>query len=285
MTRLVVVGDTHIGSVYGLASRSSVPQDRDNAWLKWVFEVWSDFCSKYENPDYLLLIGDLADGSQVLTLGVDALVTGTEEQCVMAKDLLSMLIGDKTKIYGINGSGYHGGERQATNMDKRIIELLGGEYKGALFEFEVGNEKIQMSHGGAGSSIMSLHAYILREISLSKMDAQKRKIKGATILLRGHQHRAFAVQEDAGIWGILNGCWQYSTPFMIKKSANISPSIGATIIDIENGTTKTYRVDYPIPEVVRNEMSGHEVLKEKNVKRKREKDQQNWEKTLKERKY
>lgn len=133
----VVVGDTHIGSIYGLAHPSHIAEDRNNAFLKWIFPCWKNFCEKYHNPDYLILIGDLADGSQVMTYGVDALVTDTDEQVDMAVTLLQMLIGDRTKIFGVNGSGYHGGERQATNIDRRIIEKLNGEYRGNVCEFDV----------------------------------------------------------------------------------------------------------------------------------------------------
>jgi len=284
--KIVVVGDTHVGSIYGLAHPSAVAQHRNNAFLQWVFECWTDFCRKHENPEYLVLMGDLADGSQVMTLGVDALFTDTDEQVNVAEFLFRMLIGKETKIFGVNGSGYHGGERQGTNIDRRIIEALNGEYKGNIFEFEVSgtNEKIQVAHGGAGSAIVGLHAYILREILLSKSDAQKRKAQGATILLRGHQHRMFMVQDDAGVYGVLNGCWQYTTPFMAKKSANVSPSIGATIIEIEGKTTKIYREEYPIPEYVRQAMTGHEVLSLKRIREEKKKNLQVLKDTLKGRK-
>lgn len=141
---IVVVGDTHIGSIYGLAHPTHIADNRNNAFLKWNFECWTDFCKKYKNPDYLILIGDLADGSQVMTYGVDALVTDTDEQVEMARLLISMLVGDRTKIYGINGSGYHAGERQATNIDRRIIEVLNGEFKGPSFEFVVESDKTKI---------------------------------------------------------------------------------------------------------------------------------------------
>jgi hypothetical protein len=205
-TRIIIVGDMHTGSVFGLAHPSSIPEDKQNAFSDWIFKKWAKFCKQYNNPDYLLLIGDLADGSQVKILGVNALTTDTDEQVNMAKKLLTMLIGKKTKIFGINGSGYHGGEAQGTCIDRRITEALGGDFKGNVCEFEIAKERIQMSHGGTGSMV-NPSTYIQREIRLSKEDAQKGKRRGATILLRGHQHRFFSVNDDAGIIGILNGCW------------------------------------------------------------------------------
>jgi hypothetical protein len=183
----------------------------------------------------------------------------------MAQELLSMLTpSENTKIYGVNGSGYHGGEGQATCIDRRIIEALKGEYKGNIFEFDIANERIQVSHGGTGS-LVNPSTYIQREIALSKSDAQKRKTKGATIILRGHQHRFYTIQDDSGIYGILNGCWQYITPFMSKRSANVTPSIGAIVLEI-NEITKIYRAEYLIPETVRQEMNGYEKLTEQRLK-------------------
>jgi hypothetical protein len=265
ITKIIVVGDTHVGSIYGLASPEDIPENRNNAFLEWIFDSWKHFCNKHKDPDYLITIGDLADGSQIKNLGIDALATDTDEQVKMTQKLLMMLIPKGvTKIYGVNGSGYHGGEGQGTCIDRRIIESIGGEYKGTIFEFEIKNERMQVSHGGA-ASLVNPSTYIQREISLSKSDAQKRKVKGSTIILRGHQHRFYTIQDDSGIYGVLNGCWQYITPFMSKKSANVTPSFGALIIEI-NDVTKIYRAEYLLPEEVRQAMNGYEKLTEQRKK-------------------
>lgn len=137
--KIVIIGDTHIGSIYALASPSSVPRDRNNEFLKWIYVKWLELCKKHNGPDYLITLGDLADGSQVRTYGVDALVTDTDEQVQMAIELFDKIVTDKTSIYGVNGSGYHGGLGQATNIDRRIIEGMGGTYEDYVFEFSVSN--------------------------------------------------------------------------------------------------------------------------------------------------
>jgi len=274
-TRIVVISDMHVGSIYGLAPLDDVPQNKQSPFLLWVNEKWLEFCKKYNNPDYLLLAGDLTDGSGIKNLGVDAICTNLDEQEFMACKLLKFIIGSNTKIYGVNGSGYHCGQGQATNLDRRITERLHGEFKGSVFVFDIGEEKIQVAHVASSSMINPLTG-ILREIRLSKEDAQKRKTKSPTIIVRGHLHRALSVQDDAGVWGILNGCWQTNTPFMLQHTANITPSIGATIIDIEDGIAKVFRVDYPIPEDVRQAMFGYEQLKERTMTLKEKKDRQEW---------
>lgn len=284
MNKIVTVGDTHIGSVYGLAHPESVSKERHNAFLEWIFQSWQEFCRKHRNPDYLILIGDIADGTQSKTQGVDAINTSTDVQVDMAKTLLNMLVpSGKTKIYGISGSGYHIGEAQATNIDRRITEVVGGEYKGNIFEFDIKQEKIQVAHGGT-ASMMNPSTYIQREINLSKSDAQKRKVKGPTILLRGHQHRFYMIQDDAGVYGVLNGCWQYTTPFMSKKSANITPSFGGTIIEI-NDATKIYREEFLLPEMVRQQMVGYEKLSMQRHSQKKAEDFQVMKETLRNKKF
>jgi len=281
-TRIVFVSDMHVGSIYALAPLGSIPQDKQSPFIKWVYSQWEQFSIEYFNPDYLLLGGDLADGSSVKSLGVGALTTNLDEQEAMSVKLLRMLIGDSTKVFGINGSGYHAGEGQATDLDRRITEKLGGEYKGEKFEFDIGLERIQVTHGG-GSGI-NLSSYIVRELDRSKNLAQKRKAKAPTILLRGHQHRMCSYQDDFGCWGIVNGCWQYTTPFIFKKTANTFWNIGATIIDIEDGIAKVYRAEYQIPEDVVQFMDGYEVLQEAKQKERDKIDHENWLKLQRERK-
>lgn len=265
LTKIVVVGDMHVGSIYGIAPISSIPENRGNAFLEWIYQAWQDFCEKHKDPDYLITIGDLGDGSQTKSLGVDTLCTDTDEQTAMAEELLSMLVPNNvTKIFGINGSGYHGGDGQETCIDRRIVEALKGEYKGNIFECDIKNERIQVAHGGT-AALVNPSTYIQREISLSKSDAQKRKTKGPTIILRGHQHRFYTIQDDSGIYGVLNGCWQYITPFMSKRSANVTPSFGSIIIEL-NDATKIYRAEYLLPEEVRQAMNGYERLTEQRKK-------------------
>lgn len=284
MSKIVTVGDTHIGSIYGLAHPESVAKERHNAFLGWIFESWQEFCRKHKNPDYLILIGDMADGSQTKTYGVDALSTDTDVQVDMAKTLLNMLVpAGTTTIYGISGSGYHMGEGHATNIDRRVTEAVNGEYKGNIFEFDIKQERIQIAHGGT-ASMMNPSTYIQREINLSKADAQKRKTKGPTILVRGHQHRFYMIQDDSGVYGVLNGCWQYITPFMSKKSANITPSFGGTIIEI-NEATKIYREEFLLPETVRQQMVGYEKLSMQRQSLKKAEDHQKWKETLRVQKF
>jgi predicted MPP superfamily phosphohydrolase len=107
-TRIIIVSDMHIGSIYGLAPLTSVPQDKQSPFILWVNDKWLEFSESFYNPDYLLLLGDLADGSQVKILGSDALTTNLDDQEAMAIEMIKLLVGEKTQIYGINGSGYHG---------------------------------------------------------------------------------------------------------------------------------------------------------------------------------
>jgi hypothetical protein len=65
---------------------------------------------------------------------------------------------------------------------------------------------------------------------------------------------------------------------MEKMSVNVTPSFGATIIDIENDVVKPYRADYPLPESVRQSILGFQILQEKLEKDSKEKDKEEWRK-------
>lgn len=260
-TKVVIIGDTHVGSRLGLNTPESVSEDKKSSFSEWNYKKYCEFCEKHHNPDYLILCGDICDGSQSISKGVDCVTTSGDEQVKSAISLLKQIIGEKTKVSGVIGSGYHNGAREATILDCRVIEGLGGECPGNVVEYELGDEFIQVSHGINGG-VMRPMSGLISEMELATRKARKLKMKPPTIIVRGHKHIAYQVQDECGTIGVLNGCWQYSTPFMQRSSVNVSPNIGATIIEVADGTTKVFRDEYAIPVEVDEEMRGHEIIEE-----------------------
>ena len=260
--RILFVSDLHTDSIYGLTPRS--PENKVQSWL---FETWNRFTEEYKNPDILVLNGDLCEGVQSKILGVDANTTNTDEQVSDAVELLEPLIGKNTKkIYGVNGSGYHGGEGLATNLDRRVTELLNGQFQGSVLEFTVGDVSIQCCHGGT-SPIVNPLSYLLREMNLARINSSKRHQKIPNILVRSHQHEYYSVSNSI-MSGYITPCWQYNTPFMYKKTVNKIPDIGA--LQIETGKeTKVYPILYPIPEEIHESMRGYEVILENKIQNKK----------------
>jgi len=260
MIRLILLSDTHIGSVYGLSPLKYISEEKQSPFNLWIWDRWNEFCKEFKNPDYLLLNGDLVDGPQVKDLGVDAITTDLDEQVKIGIETIKMLIGKNTKIFGTNGSGYHIGKRQGVCLDKRIIENLNGTFKGNVYEFEIDNLLFQMSHGSGGGTV-NLDGYLKRELKLSRDLSIKLKKRCPDYLLRSHQHIMWKVTDNIGMSGIINGCWQYPTSYAHTRSSNLVPNIGATIIDITNGHADIYFKEYIIPLDVYESMCGFESLK------------------------
>ena len=258
--KLVVLGDIHIGSLYGLCPPNEISESKKTIFHSWVWDRWNEFCEKHKNPDYLILIGDIIDGNQSIDKGVNSITTSITEQTKIASEVLKMIIGENTKVYGVCGSNYHIGSKGGVNGDKQVIDMIAGEYKGTKFEFDIGGHRIQLQHKVSGG-IVNVATGLQRELKLARENSVKCRKICPNILIRAHRHVAYHIHDDCGMIGILNGCWQYTTPFMENMSSNISPNIGATIIELENGTPKVYREEYNIPEEVIDEMAGYEELK------------------------
>jgi len=254
MKRIVVISDLHIGHRRALTPKEYFSNALTNDFQRWVLGSWDDFVQRYRDPDILILNGDLADGSQVKSLGVEAISTSLDTQEEMAVGLLRELISkEKTEIYGINGSGYHGGMGQGTCMDKRITEALGGKFKGKTFTLPIGKELIQFAHG-SGGGVTCPDTYIRREVQLAQKTAGKRGSRLPSLLIRSHGH-LYQTIGDAATVAYMTPCWEYPTEFMQSKTVNFLPDIGGLIIEIEEDT-KIFPRLYPMPDELIQSMDG-----------------------------
>lgn len=279
--RIVVVSDTHTGHELGLNPPTSFSEKRReiNPFAKWVWEQWENFSSTFYDPDYLILNGDITTGCGDINKGIELLTTSFDEQIKWATETLDKIIGKKLKkeaqdrILVINGSGYHGGERHAVNTDRLIAEQLGGTFVGNILELQLNGELLQVSHGSYAGK-MNPFTGLQQEMNLASANALRRKNKCPTILIRSHQHE-YARVERSTMRGIVTGCWQYTTPYMTKKTANKLPDIGGTIIEIDKGITKIYPRLYGVPEEINEAMRGYRMLQNKKlVETKKEGEQQ-----------
>jgi hypothetical protein len=266
MDRTVIVADLHCGHTRGL-THPSYFNEHTNEYQRWVFPRWEEFCRKYYNPDILVINGDSCDGPGVKNLGIECITTDLDAQAEMAAKTLRLILGKRTKIYVLNGSGYHGGEAQASNVDMRVSEKLGAEFCKYDLRLDYDKETIQFAHGAGGGGIMNPDAYLRRELLLAPINAQKTKTKMPTILIRSHMHQYTGIQRSY-ISGYVTPCWEFTTAFMEKKSANCTPDIGGLIIDRIDDLYVVYPQFYPIPSEVLDAMHKRVTVerKDKNTK-------------------
>lgn len=254
--RIVFISDLHCGNQNALTPDFYF-NEKTNAYQKWVWEKWKHFCKKYYNPDHLIINGDACDGPNIKTLGIESITTSVDDQAEMAKIAIKKILGKKTKISVVNGSGYHGGDAQGSRVDQRVAEKLDAKYYGNYFSLRLGKELIQIAHG-SGSSLINPDSCLRREMKLAIENAQKSKMQCPTILIRSHIHRFLGVMNPI-ISGYTTPCWEFTTSFMEKRSANTSPDIGGLIMDQIGEIFVIYPELYPIPLEVTEAM--HERVK------------------------
>jgi len=271
MTLIIFVADTHIGSGVG-DKPFRLLSEEDPPFQHWMIPLREKFCKVYHNPDFLILNGDMVEGPGDITLGVENSTTSFDEQVKWAIECWSSIIGKNTKVYGLSGSGYHRGGKHGSDADRRVTEGLGGSFKGLVFEFEIGKEKIQISHG-SGGGIVNPDAYLRRELSLAIHDAQERGTRAPSILVRSHAHQYF-VHGDSAIIGYITPCWQYATRYMLTKTVNRTPTIGCLLMEIDDEHTKVFKETFPIPQEIIEAMRGYERLESKRIKEKKLKEKQ-----------
>jgi len=261
--RILTLSDMHCGHIRGLNPKRTIENYYySNPFQKWVLNIYEDIIKTYKFPDYLILNGDICDGNQSLQAGVEAITTDTDEQINFAIELLKPIIGNNTKVHGIAGSGYHNSSRAGANLDRQVIEKLGGTYHRNIYELLIENEKIQFKHA-AGFTLSSLK----KEMDNVQKDAVKTKTKCPTMIVRSHGHIFYGIQKS-GIQAYITPAFQYSTDYMERKVFNETPDIGAFIIEYDESQKVLYGYPkmYDIPSDIIDEMRELETLTEDRLK-------------------
>jgi len=253
MERALVISDMHVGSKWGLTPKGKFNEDT-NPFQRWVHRSWVDMVRKAKGSiDYLLLNGDLTDGNGMKSYGVEVNTTSLDDQVNWTIELLEPLISNKTKIFGVDGSGYHSGK--STNTDKRVVENFEGVYFKSTLHPNIGGHLIQMNHASGVTNFK-------REMKETLEYATREHIKAPEVILRGHIHR-YTRMEDATITAISTPSWQYPTPFIEKKKANVKWDIGAIVMEFDKNIMKIYPLLYHTPTEVMNDMRGHMEVESK----------------------
>ena len=246
MNIAVVISDMHVGSRWGLLPRKCFNSET-NVFQRWIIECWEDVVKNLKGSvSHILLNGDLTDGTAEKSLGTDAISTDLDDQVNWACELLQPLINDKTKVYGVDGSGYHSGK--STNTDRRVVEHFKGRYSRNTLHLEINNKIIQLSHASAAGNLK-------REIVNTNDCAHKMGIPHPGLILRGHVHKYIRL-EDAYTTAISGPCWQHPTPFIEKRNANAVWDIGLLILEFDSDIVKVYPKIYRIPPDVVKGMRG-----------------------------
>lgn len=198
--RILVLSDLHCGSQVGLTPPpwQTKPSGRkvhdkfaelqSTAWDWYIKEIKS-----LNKIDICFVLGDCIDGADRKGAGVGQITTDLEEQTEMAIDALRFV---KAKKYVfVYGSGYHVTGQDGTDYEKRIARTLGGPIGNHEF-VDVNGVTFNLKHVCGRTSIPHGKGTLLHKQKLwEQMWADYKDFPKSDILLRGHVHYFYAVQD------------------------------------------------------------------------------------------
>lgn len=241
----VLVSDTHIGHDCGLMSDSALHKDKEitqNRWQEPIYDHWKYVCKKYQNPDCLILNGDIVD---LLQKRSDESETWTQDITEIKTEAIKLIkmFGNPKKIYFMKGTPAHV-TAEHIRLEEDLAKDLKTEiyqnkrvYPYRLIDLAPLGAKPQIYHithhmpsttiwqyRGTGPS-KSMASLMLNESSFIKK-SDLNKIVG---IIRSHVHH-FWYEQSLSRRMIVNPCWEAQTNWMIQKMPENRPEIGSVIL-------------------------------------------------------
>lgn len=223
--RILVMSDTHIGSVYS-------PTE------------WHDIVSDYANDprndiECILHLGDLVDGLKLARMGTQIYELSELGYDAQKKKAIELMGKYHKPIYIISGN-HDAYFRENGGAD--IVKAVANELPNMTYvgynsaDIMVGGAKIRMFHGGDGNS----YAYSYR---LQKLVEAINGGNKPNILLAGHTHKYISLF-DRNIFAISCPAMQSQTKFMEAKK--LAAHTGFLILDFDtlNGSVRNLAVQY-----------------------------------------
>lgn len=221
--RILVMSDTHIGSVYSPAEWHSIVNDFANG----------------QDVECILHCGDLVDGLKIGRAGTQIYELsdiGFDAQLNKAVEIFSQYTKPVYIISGNHDAYYN--EFAGANIVKTFAEKLDNvTYLGHdQAEIEIGGAIIRLFHGGGGSAYAL--SYRLQKIVESINGGHK-----PNILLAGHVHK-FCYIFERNIHAISVPCMQAQTSFMLANK--LAAHTGFLLLDFDtvNGNVANLSCQY-----------------------------------------
>jgi hypothetical protein len=250
MKNLVVIGDTHAGSIYGLHPPDFISVDdrevSQNTGQRYTWECWVDFWrkAKSRNPDVIIFNGDAIDGKQQAQHATECNLPGLVDQKNAAIATLEYAKRQcpNARWYFTQGTEYHEGKGAEALED--IASALGGTaYRGAgpgrltreVLDLEIEGVVLNFAHHISATSGFYRATAADREGQWSAMSAKDsgKGVPKADALFRNHVHY-FVHVEHASKHIVVVPCWQLQTRFMRKNSVyRMLPDIGGVFVTVD----------------------------------------------------
>jgi Calcineurin-like phosphoesterase len=270
-TKILVLGDTHVGSLYALMPPGFVgSDDREvslNAGQVHLWNCWEHLCAEVakEKIDAVVHNGDIVDGHQQAQRGTELCLpiwADQAEAAIVAMKPLLKAAGNPT-YYQIQGTEYHddkGGaaaEQVARGLGATKFAGLGtGQYSRDCLDLDIDGVVLDFCHHIQGAGGLYRGTPTDREGIFSALAGKDGKAPKADGVFRSHLHY-FVHTEHASKHICIVPCWQLQTRFMRKLSRyRMIPDIGAIIVTVDPEAKRAgedpisiRKILYPMPVV------------------------------------
>lgn len=243
MTKYLFIGDTHVGSLYGVMP-PKFQQYNYNSVQKKIFSEWKKMCHDVGKVDVLVLMGDMVDGTGKNSKGKDMWTTDIDKQIECAKELVDMIEYDKSAI--VYGSPYHVEEN--LNADQMFAKKINATWHDNELVLKPKNDSglIHIAHNISPSS--SAFQYRTSGIAKELMMAviHENVLGKIKAIVRAHAHFYVHVEFSSNM-GWVNPCWETRTPYMIRKGLGLIPKLGYVVLEVEGGRWSKYAYLFDMP--------------------------------------
>lgn len=251
-TNILVLGDVHIGSVYGLLPPAFISSDGSekpqNDGQKYLWNCWEDMkqrAAKF-NIDSVVVNGDLIEGKQPKQRCSELTLVAPNDQesaaVFLMRDLRNWLeknTGREVPFYFVQGTEYHEG-RGAEELESIAARVKGaniqstfaGRHCKEVLDLSLGAVVLNFAHHLGGGAGFTRSAALDGEAVWNQITATKGESIAADLIVRSHLHYFMHV-EHVNRHAILCPCWQLQTRFARHRSAyRLMPNIGAIVLHV-----------------------------------------------------
>ena len=190
MKKVVLLGDPHCGSVYGITPPEEWKASKYRKLQEESWEKYLGLTKQWPAPDVLIANGDLIEGNQSRQGGAELVTADRSVQCDMA--LRAIEIWKPKKVFLTYGTAYHVGEK-AEDFERGIMERLNDRgistvIEGHLF-LNIEGKIFDIRHKVGTSSIPHGRGTpLLRAMMWALCKEAKQTAPHVDILIRSHAH-------------------------------------------------------------------------------------------------
>lgn len=227
--RMLVIGDTHVASKFGLHSKRMLPRDDNECkGSLYLLKCLSHLVRNIDHIDVLVMPGDIIEGTCSKDDGTLVWTTSLGEQVQSAIEVFRPLMSKCDKIIRINGTPYHEGHHKALKYFDEAYDI---EYNSDVYNLEFSGKKMNISHHPSGGGGMYEGSALSKEAVLSYIATAKGHVDQPRWIVRAHFHMYGYFQNTVSDVAF-TPAFKLIDPYAIKKNYwKFHPDIGALLIE------------------------------------------------------